>query len=861
MELVTSTPSYNEPYTLVTTSTPHVKDNELLVKVHAAGFCHSDLQVYHGQFKSKLPIIPSHEPAGVVAQVGAKCSGSWKVGDLVGVLNFKKACTQCTGCLLSKKRYNGTFDPRYCEKREMAGFKNDGCLAEYMVADPATTIMLPDGLSFDQAAPLMCAGATVWGALEKATKDLEPGATVAIIGIGGLGYLGLQFAKSMGFRTIAIDNHDAGRTLATDVPRQSLSPDLVVDSSDPSSIDEIFKFTQNEGVAAAVVCTDSISVTDWTLSLLRIGGTMVVLGLPHEKWQFDATLLVFRELTIKGSYVASAESTRRMMEAVGKGGIRDNPVKTGDAEKLLQKHLGVGLEAKDSGDFDLLLAAVHDCAEHISALPDYQPIPDEKRYPRLDVHRATPEEQEFGNEWAHKFLIKGKSNGAGTLKGKSVCLKDCIAVAGVPQFFGSDAFPAWTPSTDATVVTRVLDEGADIVGTSVCENFCNSTSSFTSAQGIVENPHGVGYSAGGSTSGGAALVASGRVTCAIGSDQGGSIRVPSALCGCVGLKPTHGLIPWTGITSGDAVDDHAGPLTRSVLDAATFLDAMAGYDGIDDRALGAGAHGSHGFADSLRQEASLAGVKIGILREGFDQPIIDSSVRDIVLSAVSKFEQLGAAVQEVSIPSHLEGPSIWTIQQRIAGAMNIIGQAHGRRGLYLTEFEHARLPWTTENFAKLFPSTKNTVINGLYLMDHFPGLYGKTMNLSRKIRDDYEKAFQEFDVLVMPTTPVVAPKHGDPKGTPRECFEPSIGLTSNTAVFNVTGHPAISIPVGFAPATEDPTVQLPVGMQIVGGLWQEKKIFKVGHAWERDFDWRALPFSAENEGMGETSKIDACAKL
>lgn len=115
---------------------------------------------------------------------------------------------------------------------------------------------------------------------------------------------------------------------------------------------------------------------------------------------------------------------------------------------------------------------------------------------------------------------------------KTVTLKDCIAVAGVPQFYGSNAFPAWTPSTDATVVTRLLDAGADIVGTSVCENFCNSTASFTSAQGTVENPHKSGYSAGGSTSGGAALVGSGIVDVAIGTDQGGSIRVPSALCGC-----------------------------------------------------------------------------------------------------------------------------------------------------------------------------------------------------------------------------------------------------------------------------------------------------------------------------------------
>ena len=105
-------------------------------------------------------------------------------------------------------------------------------------------------------------------------------------------------------------------------------------------------------------------------------------------------------------------------------------------------------------------------------------------------------------------------------------------MAGVPQFYGSDAFEPWTPVTDATVVTRVLDAGADIIGTSTCEHFCNSTASFTSAQGTVENPHGTGYSAGGSTSGGAALVAAGVTDIAIGTDQGGSIRVPSALCGC-----------------------------------------------------------------------------------------------------------------------------------------------------------------------------------------------------------------------------------------------------------------------------------------------------------------------------------------
>ncbi|WYZ41079.1 hypothetical protein EsH8_IV_001420 [Colletotrichum jinshuiense] len=519
----------------------------------------------------------------------------------------------------------------------------------------------------------------------------------------------------------------------------------------------------------------------------------------------------------------------------------DNPVQKGDVEKILEP-LGLTIKPEESADYQRLLAAVHDCATRIDSLPDYQPVPDTKRYPRENIHLATSEEQEFGHEWAYRFLIRGdnsdKDSSSVSLKGKTVCLKDCIAVAGVPQFFGSDAFSPWTPSTDATVVTRVLDAGADILGTATCEHFCNSTASFTSAQGTIENPYQKGYSTGGSTSGGAALVGSGKVDIALGTDQGGSIRVPASFCGCVGLKPTHGLVPFTGITSGDAIDDHAGPICRSVTEAAQCLDAISGYDGIDDKALGAASHGSYGFAAALRSSSGrLDGVKIGLLKEGFNQEIVDPRVRDHVLAAAQRLESLGAIVEDISIPLHLEGPSIWTIQQRISGSSGILGRASGRRGLGLTEFEKARLPWADSSFQKLFPSTKNTVINGLYLSDKFPGLYSKTINIGRQISDAYQRVFENYDAIIMPTTPFVAPRHGSRESV-LGSFEPTIGLTTNTAVFNVTGHPAISIPVGFLPAKDDAQVLLPVGMQIVGGLWQEKKVLNVGHVWETNFDWR-----------------------
>ncbi|KAH7034712.1 alcohol dehydrogenase GroES-like domain-containing protein [Microdochium trichocladiopsis] len=317
---------FNDAYQLNTVLTPSLRDNEILVKIHAAGFCHSDLQVIQGEFSSKLPIVPSHEPAGIIVQKGSACDSTFQVGDRVGVLNFKNACGGCTGCRLAKSRnepcQQTALDPRWCDHREMAGFKHDGAFAEYMVADPSTTVRLPDELAFEQAAPLMCAGATVWGALEKATAGLLPGDTVAIVGIGGLGHLGVQFAKALGFRTIAIDSREAGRRLASDVPSEALNPDLIVDSLAPDATQEIFKFTDGEGIAAAVVCTDSLPANEWAPSLLRIQGTLVLLGLPREKWRFDASAIVFKELMLRGSYVTSRESTERMMEVVEKHGIR-----------------------------------------------------------------------------------------------------------------------------------------------------------------------------------------------------------------------------------------------------------------------------------------------------------------------------------------------------------------------------------------------------------------------------------------------------------------------------------------------------------------------------------------------------------
>ncbi|EHA46972.1 hypothetical protein MGG_01923 [Pyricularia oryzae 70-15] len=268
---------YGKPYCITSKPVPTIRPHELLVRIHAAGFCHSDLQTLQGQFKSPLGMIPSHEPAGVIVQVGAQALGSWQVGDRVGVLNFKNACGSCSGCGLSKRTLQEPgregLDPRFCDRRETAGFQHDGAFAEYMVADPATTVKLPDALLLEQAAPLIRA---------------------------------------------------AGRQLAMEV-RDALQPSLVVDSSLPQEAEaQIMQLTDGEGLAAAIVCTDSLPANAWALKMLRIGGFLGVLGLPPQDWRFDSSALVFRELTVRGSYVASKASTQRMIDLAESTGVRSH---------------------------------------------------------------------------------------------------------------------------------------------------------------------------------------------------------------------------------------------------------------------------------------------------------------------------------------------------------------------------------------------------------------------------------------------------------------------------------------------------------------------------------------------------------
>ncbi|KAI1377085.1 amidase signature enzyme [Hypoxylon crocopeplum] len=519
-------------------------------------------------------------------------------------------------------------------------------------------------------------------------------------------------------------------------------------------------------------------------------------------------------------------------------------------EKELQPVLSqAGLEVSEPllGDFTTLISSL-DAA--IASLPDDKdvlPYPDLNKYPRTDIH--IPEDTEMG-AWATKVTAKCTNPTSDLLKGRTIALKDNMAFAGVRCTNGTSMVD-WVPKIDATIVTRVMDAGATIVGKAACENSCLEGMSGTAVTGQVHNPYGKGYSAGGSSSGSGRLVATGSVDLAFGCDQGGSIRIPSSSCGIVGLKPTWGLVPYTGILSLDATIDHAGPMTRNVRDCALFLESIAGPDGWDDRQPPFGLEGDRlkfvapvDATTAKEPSKMLEGVKVGVLSEGF-VPGQDANVASSVKSAIEKLKELGATVDSVSVPLHKEAPLLWTCALPLSGGrQSLLGDMDGRKQLYLTDRAELIGPKLTQSqFDALGPGASNMYVGYLWIQEVYGAkVQGKAMNLLKATSDAYDKALEEFDVLVMPTLPYPPPRLPEPDSNegPLNFLTRTIGLVANTCPFNNSGHPALSLPVGFVPAREDPSVKLPTAMQIVGRKYADVDCLKVAAAWEKAYDWKTL---------------------
>lgn len=493
--------------------------------------------------------------------------------------------------------------------------------------------------------------------------------------------------------------------------------------------------------------------------------------------------------------------------------------------RQLAAGLHMDLSDAEAAEYTALMEASFVSYDRVDALPDFVP---EVRWPRTPGVRPPPAENLL-NAWYVKTEIRGATRGP--LAGRRVVLKDNIALAGVPMMNGASTLEGYVPEFDATVATRILDAGGTIVGKAHCEYFCLSGGSHTNATGPVHNPWRMGYIAGGSSSGCGALVGAGEVEMAIGGDQGGSVRMPSAFSGCYGMKPTHGLVPYTGAMPIEATIDHLGPITGNVADNALLLEVIAGPDGLDARqtqpvvtpyvaALGLG----------------VAGMTIGVVREGFAHPNSDRAVDAKVRAAAEQFTRLGAKVVDIDLPEHADGIAIWTpiaLEGLQAQMMHGNGAGFNYRGFYSTSLLDRHAGWR-ERANEFSPSLKVSMFVGEWFLQHHRGrYYAKAQNQSRRLRLAYDAALARCDLLLMPTVPHTAHPIPAPGASISEIIERAFEMIANCAPFDATGHPAMSLPCGLVDG-------LPVGMMLIGKHWNEATIYRAAAAYEAIGDWRTF---------------------
>lgn len=445
--------------------------------------------------------------------------------------------------------------------------------------------------------------------------------------------------------------------------------------------------------------------------------------------------------------------------------------------------------------------------------------------PARDPGRAPTQDENPHGAWVWRCSLRGSPDGP--LAGRTVALKDSIAVAGMPMTDGSSLLEGFVPAADATIVTRILQAGGEIAGKAACEALCLSGGSHTSYPAPVRNPVSPDHMAGGSSSGSAALVAAGAVDLAVGGDQAGSIRIPASWCGVVGLKPTYGLVPYTGILPLDPTIDHAGPIGSSVADVALLLDALAGRDGLDPR-QGDTPDQPPAYRDSL--EGAEREPSIAVLREGFgwpaaSEPDVDAAVR----RALERVHASGARVRNASVPLHRDGVHIWSaiaaggvwsglIRDRLAG--------HGVAGPREAGLAEVLDRAMRTRPAEIPPGVRLTALLGAHLAErHLGRHYALGQALSPRLREAYDDALAGADILALPTTCWGPPLLDEEVSVP-ELSRRTLGPIENTCPFDLTGHPAISVPCGSVRG-------LPVGLMLVARRLDEVALLRAASFVER----------------------------
>jgi aspartyl-tRNA(Asn)/glutamyl-tRNA(Gln) amidotransferase subunit A len=411
------------------------------------------------------------------------------------------------------------------------------------------------------------------------------------------------------------------------------------------------------------------------------------------------------------------------------------------------------------------------------------------------------------------------------LGGVPIAIKDVINVTGEPCTAASKILEGYTSTYDATVIGKLRAAGAIPFGRCNLDEFAMGSSTENSAYGRTMNPWDFSRIPGGSSGGSAAVVAADEAYASLGSDTGGSIRQPAALCGCVGLKPTYGRVSRFGLIAFASSLDQIGPFTKSVRDAGLLMNAIAGRDPLDSTSLDVPVDDATALLGR-----DLKGIKLGIPREYFISGI-DPQVESAVRAAVRHYESLGAEIVDVSLPNTEHAVSVYYVVATAEASANLArfdGVRYGRRAAaesLLEMYGHTR----AEGFGA---EVKRRIILGTYVLSsgYYDAYYLRAQKVRTLIRDDFTRAFKNVDAIVCPTTPEPAFKAGDRTDDPLKMYLADIF----TIACNLAGTCGVSIPCGFA---ETDGKKLPIGLQLIGQPFKEAQLLQIAHAYEQSTDW------------------------